>query len=429
MKKTKLLVMLVLALSCIFTAISFADVIIPEDINKSAKAQTSELTIDCGKNGYYTLNNEPKNNGITSYTFTGEEREYIDVTIWANAGYRGSVTIKGQKPDERNTIVVDHIPEEGIEEPNWNDHMVFYTLKQDTTITVTFTKEVTEEETPTVKTHRITTICNTSGEIYPEGSGDVNEGESVTIEFAAHEGYKLGEILLDGKSVSATKLTNNEGTEGYYTLSKVKADHEITIVFIESDSQTTPVVTPTPKPEATYEASEWAIPEMEKADEANLIPSELRSSNLTKNVSRTEFAKICVSLYDAKANEELKAKNQDLDETNPFTDVDDADVTRAFRLGITQGVGDNKFDPNSNITREQMATMLYRLAGTLEIELTKTEENSFTDSGEVSDWAADSVNAMSGAGIIKGMGDGTFAPKGTATREQAIAIANRLNDK
>jgi hypothetical protein len=76
-----------------------------------------------------------------------------------------------------------------------------------------------------------------------------------------------------------------------------------------------------------------------------------------------------------------------------------------------------------------MDKMLYRIAGKLEIELTKTAENSFTDSGEVSDWAADSVNAMSGAGIIKGMGDGTFASKGTATREQAIAIANRLNDK
>ena len=119
--------------------------------------------------------------------------------------------------------------------------------------------------------------------------------------------------------------------------------------------------------------------------------------------------------------------------SNPFTDLSedwyiDA-VVWAAENGIVQGIGNNQFSPSSNITREQLATMMHRYV-TSNSNTTKSENGiaAFTDASSISPWAIDSMNWAISTGLVSGMGDGTLAPQGNATRAQCATILMRFYD-
>lgn len=106
----------------------------------------------------------------------------------------------------------------------------------------------------------------------------------------------------------------------------------------------------------------------------------------------------------------------------PFTDVT-ADswyaksVLWAQESSVMNGHPDGRFDPEGAITREQLAAALWRLAGSPE-----AGDSTFADSAFVASYAAPAAGWAGGAGIINGMPDGRFAPKGSATRAQTAQI-------
>ena len=116
---------------------------------------------------------------------------------------------------------------------------------------------------------------------------------------------------------------------------------------------------------------------------------------------------------------------------NTFTDVPNGTwytnaVAWAASNGIVGGVGNGKFDPDGSITREQMATILFRYAQKKNIDTSKRGELSgFADSGKVSSWAKDAVQWTVAEGIINGS-DGKLLPQGNATRAQVSAILMRF---
>lgn len=89
-------------------------------------------------------------------------------------------------------------------------------------------------------------------------------------------------------------------------------------------------------------------------------------------------------------------------------------------LGLMNGVGDGRFEPNGTMTRAMMITVLYRLEGSPAV----TGTGSFTDV-EDGTWYTDAVAWAAGAGIVEGYGDGTFGPMDEVTREQMAAILYR----
>ena len=118
---------------------------------------------------------------------------------------------------------------------------------------------------------------------------------------------------------------------------------------------------------------------------------------------------------------------------NLFLDVDDdawyADaVTWASEMGITTGTSDIYFSPNQALTREQLATFFYRFADYESFDEILVEGDSltgFTDAGKVSPYAQTSMNWAIAEGLITGMGNNTLAPQGTATRAQVATILMR----
>ena len=102
-------------------------------------------------------------------------------------------------------------------------------------------------------------------------------------------------------------------------------------------------------------------------------------------------------------------------------------VAWASAKNIVGGYGNGKFGPDDPITREQMATILYRYSQYKSYDTAVSGGLSgFTDSAKISSYAIDAVQWAVGGGLLSGMGDGTLAPQGNATRAQAATILMRL---
>lgn len=102
-------------------------------------------------------------------------------------------------------------------------------------------------------------------------------------------------------------------------------------------------------------------------------------------------------------------------------------VAWASAEGIVQGTGGNNFSPDNSITREELATMLYRYAVNRGLDTGKRANLSgYTDRSNVSSWAGDAMQWAVAVGLIQGKGNGVLDAGGTATRAEVAIILQRL---
>jgi len=158
----------------------------------------------------------------------------------------------------------------------------------------------------------------------------------------------------------------------------------------------------------------WARPAVEYLYDLGIINGRTDSEFAPdENITRAEFIKILVCV-----------KNVNLVyEKSEFSDVaEDAwyapYVNSAYVNNITSGYDDGTFKPNQKITREDMATMIFRMAGYQDTE----ETPSFNDAESISSYAKSAVAVLNKMGIVNGMDANNFAPKNSATRAQAAQI-------
>ena len=113
-----------------------------------------------------------------------------------------------------------------------------------------------------------------------------------------------------------------------------------------------------------------------------------------------------------------------------FTDVA-ADVYYADAVAwvassnIMSGYGDGKFGPSDPVSREQIATILWRYAGSPDVE----RGQNFSDESSIAAYAATAVDWARANGIVNGMEGNRFYPKGNATRAQVAAIIQNYMTK
>ncbi|MBE7055515.1 MAG: S-layer homology domain-containing protein, partial [Ruminococcaceae bacterium] len=116
----------------------------------------------------------------------------------------------------------------------------------------------------------------------------------------------------------------------------------------------------------------------------------------------------------------------------PFADVEMDSwyanaVTWAQQNGIINGVSETQFSPNDNITREQIAAIMYRYAKLKGMDAVTLEENlHFADANEISEYAVSAMNWAVGTGLMKGKSTTTINPKDNATRAEIAAILQRF---
>lgn len=98
-------------------------------------------------------------------------------------------------------------------------------------------------------------------------------------------------------------------------------------------------------------------------------------------------------------------------------------VSWAAAQGIVNGYGSGKFGPTDNITREQMALILFNYAKFKGYDVTAFAGlDTFADGADISVWAQDAVKWAVGAGLLSGKGGGILDPHGTATRAEVAQI-------
>ena len=168
-------------------------------------------------------------------------------------------------------------------------------------------------------------------------------------------------------------------------------------------------------------ASDWAREDITKAIELGLVPQALQNY-YTQATTRAEFAALVVYLYETVTGREIAT-----DRSIAFSDTTDVNVHKAATIGVVMGVGENRFDPDAQLTREQAAVMLARLAYAIGQPLEQADAT-FYDNADVSDWAVDAVGQMQESGIMGGVGNNLFSPGGDYTREQSIVTILRLFD-
>jgi len=232
--------------------------------------------------------------------------------------------------------------------------------------------------------------------------------------------HSWNEVYIDGRWVimDATWNCGNEykgGRQGQYggvkfsryldaTLRAFSIDHLIAD-YMEEDI---------PLPD---NPSLWAAELVHTATDAGLVPQVLRVK-YTQAITRAEFCALAVALYEKNAGGEITGRAA-------FVDSADINVLKMGALGVVTGVGDGYFSPDARLTREQAAVMLANLAVVMGKPLAKNQAT-FVDSSWISTWAQESVGQVQAAGIMGGMGNNVFAPRGAYTREQSIVTMFRL---
>ena len=111
-------------------------------------------------------------------------------------------------------------------------------------------------------------------------------------------------------------------------------------------------------------------------------------------------------------------------DSNAVTEFSDANgdwytpyIAAAAQNGLVTGREDGTFGVGDNITRQDMAVIIFRALGS-----NASEIHEFTDSADISGYAVEAVSALYNMGIISGYTDGSFGPKDNATRAEAAKM-------
>lgn len=378
-----------------------------------------------------------------------------------------------------------------ISKGDFKDSVITYTFTGTPVVvapTPTPEPTVTPEPTPeTPKTkYQITVKASSNGKITPEGTTDVYEGQTITYEIDPNKGYRIKDVLVDGVSV---------GNEYEYTFTNIMKNHTIEAKFEEVELYTITAkagINGTITPVGVTELEEGENKTYKiKANTGFTIEDVLVDGKSVGKVSTYKFKDIdknhTIEAKFTKIEDEDKIKFEDVKENDWFNDsveyvtekglmngVDSKNfspntnatrgmlVTILYRLakiesneystfddvpqtayyskaiawaskkGIVNGIGDNKFAPDSEITREQLVTILYRYADTIEKETMGTIKNNLTkfdDANKINTYAMDSFKWAVKQEIITGRTEKELAPQGTAKRAEVATMLRRFIER
>ena len=118
--------------------------------------------------------------------------------------------------------------------------------------------------------------------------------------------------------------------------------------------------------------------------------------------------------------------------TAPFRDVEKNSwytnaVIWAYQNNVTNGVSATEFAPEQNVTREQMVTMIVRYAEKIgAVTGARDDLSQFSDGMQVSSYALAAVRWAVAVGLLRGMDNGRLEPQGTATRAEVATLLMRF---
>ncbi|MCL2124566.1 MAG: MAC/perforin domain-containing protein [Oscillospiraceae bacterium] len=167
--------------------------------------------------------------------------------------------------------------------------------------------------------------------------------------------------------------------------------------------------------------SKWAVPELQEAYDFGLTYPEIMK-NFNAQITREEFCTIVVKLY-----ESLTWKEAEPISPNPFTDTNNPEVLKAFKLEIVNGTSVDKFSPYASITRQDICVMIFRAleAAMPDMDKSAADMSNFTDAGKIANYAKAAVGFCIKNEIMGGTSPTTLDPLGNTSREQSVVLLRR----
>ena len=174
--------------------------------------------------------------------------------------------------------------------------------------------------------------------------------------------------------------------------------------------------------------SSWAKSAVDTARNAGIVPEQVDQA-YTQSITRADFCALAAAVY---RTWEKSGNVKSVERTTvSFSDTKDEDVLLCASLGVVNGVGNGKFAPQQQLTRQQAASMLHRLGN-----LRKNAKDSvkdrmphvFADGADIQAWARSDVYWAYNSGVMNGVSGNRFAPNNSYTHEQSIATMLRLYD-
>ncbi|MCR4963815.1 MAG: S-layer homology domain-containing protein [Firmicutes bacterium] len=245
------------------------------------------------------------------------------------------------------------------------------------------------------------------------------EDETVTVTTRPDEGYEVEKVTATDRD--GDNIPVKENGDGSYTFKMPAGKVKVAVTFKEKEQEHV-------CPSANFtDISEnaWYHEAVDYVVEKGLMQGV--SANRFDPNGTTNRAMIVTILY-------RLAGSPAVSEANPFSDVADGQwyadaVIWANANGIVEGYGNGKFGPNDNITREQMAAILYRYAKFKGYDVSVGEDTnilSYNDAFSISSWAMPAMQWACGAELMQGDEQHNLLPGQGATRAQAAAILMRF---
>lgn len=169
------------------------------------------------------------------------------------------------------------------------------------------------------------------------------------------------------------------------------------------------------------EISKWAEASFQEAMENELVPEYMKIGYMTDNITREQFCDLIFLLLKRQNNHD-ETFNVEVN----FKDTKNENVNYLVKRNIIMGKSKINFAPNDFLTREEAATILCRSLDYLGFNLPENIDCLFVDDTAISEWAKDSVYKVSNLGIMIGMGENTFSPQQTFSKEQAVTTILRI---
>ena len=166
--------------------------------------------------------------------------------------------------------------------------------------------------------------------------------------------------------------------------------------------------------------NDWALNDVKKADELGITQVGI-NYRYGMSITREEFCELIYNYCGAVGKFIVD------NESTPFKDTNNMKVQTLSSMGIIYGKTVDKFAPSDLLTREEAATILFRLIDKVHPDWAAHQVYyEFKDSADISDWAKDSIQIICNMGIMNGIGNNKFAPKDNFTTEQAIVTIVRV---
>ena len=275
--------------------------------------------------------------------------------------------------------------------------------------TATCTVTVRPDIPPANPNYRITVEAAQGGTVTADPTA-AKAGATVTLTPVPDRGYQVGTVAVTDRFGDAVAVT--EQADGTYTFTMPNGQVTVTVTFEQA---------PLPFPDVTE--GDWFYDAVRYAYETGLMDG-VGDSLFAPN-SDTTRAQLVTILYRLEGEPEVSG-------TSGFTDVaadtwyTDA-VAWAAANGIVNGVSETEFAPGKDITREQLATILFRYAEAKGYDVSaRADLSAYPDADQIQSYAAESVAWAVAEGLIQGFEDNTLRPAGNATRAQIATILMRF---